>query len=182
MERILELRVDHVSDPERMQQGVPAVETDEPTDVDAEASERQNGNDTDPAPERPCRTPQQRLHQVQREEPEQQGCPRERGEHEAVVPERRRRGVVKVDEVREHVRRVRKEQEPEHAEGRRNQTKPAARARSRTRERTRPEPRPGRDSSPGSDRTNRAGTGFGTPRGRHRTRTQPRAQAARRPR
>ena len=47
--RILELCVDHVGDPERVQQGVPAVEPDEAANVDAEASQRENGNDADPA-------------------------------------------------------------------------------------------------------------------------------------
>ena len=46
--RILELCVDHVGDPERVQQGVPAVEPDEAANVDAEASQRENGNDADP--------------------------------------------------------------------------------------------------------------------------------------
>ena len=71
--------------------------------------------------------PDDRVDQVDGDEAEQHSRPRERGEHGAVEPERRPPACGEVDEVGEHVRRVRQEEQPRHPE--RDELEPGAPAR-----------------------------------------------------
>ena len=128
LQRVLEVGVDHVCEPPRAHERVPAVETQEAADVHAEAREREHRDHTKPRQHSDRPFPDH-LHQVQGRVAEQEARPRKRREHERVVPKRRRRRLPEVDEVGQQVGRVRKEQQPQQPECDRRRARPAPRAR-----------------------------------------------------
>src|SRR5262245_14374364 len=95
---------------------VPAVPPERAAEVDAERAERQAGRDEHPAPDPAVLAADNPLHEEDREEPEQHPGPGERPEEDDVEPKRRVGARAEVDEIREEVRRVRQEEEPDRRE------------------------------------------------------------------
>jgi len=92
----------------------------------AEAAERERADDDDPGAAAADRPARDQLDEVERREPEQERRPREGGQHQRVVPDRRRRALVQMDEVGQQVRRVREEEEPEDEQDPRERVEAAA--------------------------------------------------------
>src|SRR5580765_5297254 len=118
---------DRVQDPRqdaRVLERIPAVQPQDPPEIDPERAEADGEDREDPARDRAAPLPYDRLHQVERREAEQHAEPRKRGNRDRVVPVRRQRVVLQMHEVRGDVRRVREEEQPEPSED--QQQRPAA--------------------------------------------------------
>src|SRR5215217_4412410 len=146
LERVLQFGANDVGDPARMDERIPAVEAEKSAEVDTEARQCKCTDDAEPRHCSACRPFPDRLHHVQRSKAEDESRPRDRGEHQRVVPERCRDRLVQVDEVRQQVRRVREKEQPEHAED--DDERPASAPRRRVCEEREHERDPSEDEVP----------------------------------
>ena len=87
---------------------IPAVQVSEPPDVDADARETESDENAEPSNDVTEGTPKDQLNEVERGEAEKEPGPRERGQHQRVVPQWCG-AFAQVDEVDEEVGRVWKE-------------------------------------------------------------------------
>ena len=159
-------------DAARPHERVPAVEAEEAAEVDAEARERERPEDAEPRDRRPDRALPDHLHEVSDANPSTSAVHANEASISASYQSGDRRRVVEVDEVREHVRRVREEEQPEHPEQRPRPDRSACARAGTRRARTRTGSRRGRGSTRGSGSTCRPCGGPGTRPSRRRAPTR----------